>query len=306
MTKKTIRIGTQTNALALAQTQCVIDSLAGFYPEHRFQMVGISSAEEQEINEVLTASQERVFSTKKLEKALLDQMVDLAVHSLSDLPPVLTEGLSLGLVGWREEIHDVLVSLSGYTIHSLPRQAKVGVDSAAKRAQLLRLRQDMDVIFLPDSIENQLQRLETGRYEAIILAGADLKRLQITKYPRTNLSVELFLPAPGQGALAVEIRMDDSAMGKLLSPWQDTAIQAAIQAERALMAQLAEECDAPMAALGSVRGGVLTLQGAVFSPDGSRYYDLTLSGRLEEAEHLGFQLGLVLLEHGARGLRLTD
>jgi hydroxymethylbilane synthase len=302
MSKKLVRVGSRTSALALVQTQKVIDDLAKHYPQHSFEVVGIKTRGDRDQNlNISLAGGTGVFA-KELEESLLSYDIDMAVHSMKDLPGKLANGLELGAIGWRDDVNDVLVSMRGYSVKSLPHQAKIGTSSVRRRAQLLRMRPDLNVVSIRGNIETRLSQLEAEQYDAIVLAAAGLQRLQLNQYPRVVLSVKQFLPAVGQGALAVEIRANDANTAALLKPVDDPAVRAAITAERTFMQELSGGCQAPMAALGVTHGGLLTLQGAVFNLEGSRYIDLTLSGRLEEAQYLGEQLAHELLAKGANSI----
>ncbi|HEY1067572.1 MAG TPA: hydroxymethylbilane synthase, partial [Pirellulales bacterium] len=241
--------------------------------------------------------------TKELQKALLDERIDLAVHSLKDLPTDRVEGLTLAAIPPRGPIGDVLVA--GEQIASfdaLPIAATVGTGSIRRRAQLWRARPDLNLVDVRGNVDTRLRKVDEGHYDAIILAEAGLERLGLGDRIRQRLPMSLILPAVGQGALGVEARRDDSATLAALAPLNDPDTFAAATAERALLAGLRGGCLAPVAAWGRVERGRLLLTGAVLSKHGTQRLEAVGDDLPSEAEFLGRRLAESLIARGAARL----
>jgi len=248
--------------------------------------------------------------TKRIQQALLDGEGDLAVHSMKDLP---TEGqATLRMIATpdRETVQDCLVSPSGCELDSLARAARVGTGSRRRAAQLLHLRPDLQILPIRGNVQTRLKKMHDGEYDAIVLAAAGLLRLDMDDLPRATLPLESMLPAPGQGALAIEVRADDhhavTQVGQLNSPVTD----AATLAERTLLAELHGGCLAPIAALGTLQDGRLELVARVLSLDGTERLeakdhtriDLQRNDYRDIARQLGHAVAQELIGQGARPL----
>lgn len=206
--------------------------------------------------------------TRELEVALRDGSVHAAVHSLKDLPVEDAEGLLVAAIPARAEARDVLISLRGYTLETLPRRARVGTSSLRRTAQLLALRPDLEICPLRGNVDTRLRKALEGRYEAIVLAGAGVERLGLQAYISQWLPLEVMLPAPGQGAMAVQCRLEDGRTRRLLAILEDIPTRLAVSAERAFLAALGGGCSLPIAAHAAVEGRRIRLQGLVASPGG--------------------------------------
>ncbi len=239
--------------------------------------------------------------TKELDRALLDGRVQLAVHSLKDVPTRLEQGLKLAAVGKREDASDALVTPAGRpaTLESLPAGARVGTSSLRRRAQLLALRPDLDIRDLRGNLDTRLAAVHEGKYDAIILALAGMKRLGRAAEATQVLDLESWLPAVGQGALAIVCRSDDADTARLLGMLDDAETRAATAAERALLRELEGGCQVPIAALARVHGNDLHLRALVASVDGRRLVRGEQHGARLEAEAIGRALAQDLLARGA-------
>jgi hydroxymethylbilane synthase len=237
--------------------------------------------------------------TKEIQRAILDHQIDLAVHSLKDLPTAVTEGLSLAAVPPRESTADVLVSNHARSLDQLPHGARVGTGSLRRKAQLLHVRPDLKVLEIRGNVDTRLRKLDEGQYDAIVLAEAGLKRLGLANRITFVLPRNIMLPAVGQGALGLETRADDAVTLALVEPLNDAATQAAVLAERSLLHALRGGCLAPVGAWGRVEGSVLALDGVVLSGDGQRKISGEAAGRPEEAVGIGQQVAEKLLAQGA-------
>lgn len=242
--------------------------------------------------------------TKELEVALLDERIDVAVHSLKDLPTINPEGLSITATPAREDARDALVLRSdadagGASIANLPAGAVVGTSSLRRIAQLKHLRPDVQVKDLRGNVDTRLRKLDSGEYDALILASAGLRRLGLDRRISAAIETDVMLPAVSQGSLGVQTRADDSETNARVSRLDDAATRAAVVAERALLRKLGGGCQVPIAAHAVVRGGELRLDGLVASLDGSRVIRDAATTSASDAERAGEVLSALLLEMGA-------
>lgn len=240
--------------------------------------------------------------TKEIQRALLSGEVDLAVHSLKDLPTEPVEGLALAAVPEREATGDALVCATCSDWTQLPVGARLGTGSTRRRAQLLHARPDLQLLDVRGNVDTRLRKLDSGEYDALILAEAGLKRLGLADRIAQVLPVERMLPAVGQGALGLETRVDDARTREIVAALDDPATHAAVLAERALLSALRGGCLAPVGALARVANGTLTLLGVVLSGDGRERIATEQSGSAGEAVELGRQAAAALLEQGAARL----
>ena len=234
--------------------------------------------------------------TKEIEEALAEGRVDLAVHSLKDLPTELTPGFEIAAITKRENPRDAFLSLKYSGIDALPQGARVGTSSLRRQAQLKKIRPDLNIFPLRGNVDTRVRKLEEGEYDAIILASAGLNRLGKTELVREVLGPEKMCPAAGQGALAIEIRAGDSVMREHLRFLDDHAARATTTAERALLNQLGGGCQVPIGAYAEMQDGKLRLTGVVARPDGTLVLRESASGN--DPQQLGQQLGESLLRKG--------
>ena len=237
--------------------------------------------------------------TKEIEEALLDGRVDLAVHSMKDVPTELPGGLMIAAVSEREDPRDAWISRSGARLEDLPGGARVGTSSLRRTCQLRILRPDLEIRPLRGNLDTRLRKLEEGQFEAIVLAAAGLRRLGLESRVTEFFPVERMIPAIGQGALAIEIRENDTRARHLVSCLDHPPAHLAALAERSLLRRLGGGCQVPIAAHAAVENNTMRLVALVASPDGSRAVRGTISGPTNDAEGLGTRLGEELLERGA-------
>jgi hydroxymethylbilane synthase len=229
--------------------------------------------------------------TKELEEALLDRRIDLAVHSLKDMETHLPAGLEIGCVLPRDDPRDVVVSRSGAPLAALPRGARIGTASLRRRAQLLRLRDDLAIIPIRGNVGTRLDKLAAGEVDALVLALCGLERLGKTELTLEILPPERMLPAVGQGALAIECRSGDGELQQLLAPLHDPASAACVAAERAMLAALDGSCRTPIAGFATIASDRLTLDALLLTPDGDAERRGRTQGTIGEAVGLGRELG---------------
>lgn len=237
---------------------------------------------------------------KEIEEALLAGEVDLAVHSLKDMPADLPLGLILGAVPPREDCRDAFISKPYASLAEIPPGGKVGTGSLRRRVQLLHRRPDLEVVPLRGNVDTRLKKMETLGLDAIILAAAGLNRLGLAHLYRGCLSEAEMLPAIGQGALALEVRAQDQEMRQLIGVLNDPATATAVAAERAFLARLEGGCMVPIAALGRVENGGLTLEALISDLEGKTVFRDRLTGTPAEAAPLGTRLAEQLLDQGGR------
>jgi hydroxymethylbilane synthase len=301
-----IRLGTRSSALARAQTYAARDLLAAAYPMLTFEIeIVVTRGDENSSSPLVLAGGKGLF-TSELEAALRRRSIDVAVHSLKDLPTDDSPGLRIGAFPARANPADVIVSRKSYTLSSLPAGAIVGTGSPRRASQLLRFRRDLKTQDIRGNIDTRVTKAldPDGPFDAVIVAHAGLERLGMLDAATEVLGFDVMLPAPGQAALAVQCR-DDPSFVELVCAANDPDTEFAVIAERAFLSELGGGCGMPIAALGLVEEGRLTLKGRVLSRDGSTsidVVDVTRSPDAEGARELGRQLAQAALANGAGDL----
>lgn len=293
-----IRIGARGSALSLAQTELVARALR---EGAEVEVVPIRTTGDR-LSRLEAAMTGKDLFTREIDEALLAGQIDLGVHSLKDLPSRLPDRLTLAAVPRREDPSDVLVSRDRKTLDSLPPRARVGTSSARRRAQVLAVRPDAEVLEARGNIDTRIRRLDEDRWDAIVLARAGLARLGRLDEVAEVLAFSTMLPAIGQGALAIVTRNDDPAVQDRISRLDDPVSHREILAERALLDLLDAGCRAPVAGLARVEGDRIRLAGAVFAPDGSRTLREEAEGSAADPESLGREVAERLLARGAASL----
>jgi hydroxymethylbilane synthase len=280
-----IRIGTRTSKLALWQTNHVAELLQGRHEYVRCELVPMVTQGDRRLDRPLPEIGGKGLFTAELEEALLGGEIDLAVHSLKDLPVENRPGLTLGAILSREDVRDVLVAAAGTTLATLPPGAVVGTSSLRRQAQLLAYRPDLQVRPIRGNVDTRIRKVLEGDYDAAVLAGAGLHRLGLGDHAVEWLSLEVMLPAPGQGALAVQCRGDDVEIRVLLAAIDERAVRAATYAERRLLWLLGGGCSAPVAAHAtwSAEDNTFTLTTRAGATDGSALYDAQVHGGSADA-----------------------
>ena len=236
---------------------------------------------------------------KEIEETLLSGAIDIAVHSMKDVPTLFPDGLHLRAITRREDPRDVLISRTNSAFNDLPHGARVGTSSLRRQAQLLRARSDLVIHQLRGNVDTRIRKLHEGQFDAIVLAAAGVRRLGLADNITEYLSPEISLPAIGQGALGIECREEDEELNELIAFFDDQNSRTCVTAERALLRRLEGGCQVPIACYGEVMGGMLDLTGLVASVDGKRIIKDRIQGYSEEAEKLGVMLAEKLLSLGA-------
>jgi hydroxymethylbilane synthase len=294
-----LHLGTRASALARWQAEWVAAELRKRGIE--VELTPIVTSGDRRTGAIADIGGQGLF-TKELEVALLDGRIDLAVHSLKDLPTVATPGLCLAAVLERAPAGDALVSERAASLDELSEGATIGTGSLRRRTQLLHFRRDLRMMDIRGNVDTRLRKLREGEYDALVLAEAGLRRLGQEQAIAQVLPWEIALPAPGQGAMAVETRANDETTRRILTDLDHPPTRAAVTAERTLLAALEGGCLAPVAALGRVEGDRLTLVGRVLSCDGVRRIEASDTAAVAEAEALGRHVADALLTQGAAEL----
>lgn len=307
MSARTVRLGTRGSRLSLAQAALVESALRAHAPDLRVETVVVQTAGDRAPEVPLDRLEGIGFFAKELESALLEGRCDLAVHSAKDLPTAVHQDLCLAAVLPRGEPRDVLVTREeGARLATLPAGARVGTGSLRRSAQLLSLRPDIVPVPIRGNIDTRLAKLARGDVDALCLAGVGLVRLGWEDRISEWLEPDVMLPAPAQGALAVEARKSDRWLVELVRPLDDAATREAITAERAVVARLGTGCRAPAAALATVRGGRVHLEALVASEDGRVVRRHRSEAPLGAASWLGMSVADWLLAHGGGILRTAS
>ena len=300
MTTPLLRIGTRGSPLALAQAEETRDRLAAAHPDlaapGAFEIVVIKTTGDKVRDRALAEVGGKGLFTKEIEAALLDGGVDLAVHSMKDVPTWLPEGLEIAAVLPREDPRDAFLSPHGRRIADLPEGAVFGTASLRRQAQVLALRPDLDCVLLRGNVDTRLKKLAAGEVDATMLALAGLRRLGRDSEDHAVLAPEEILPAVGQGAIGLELRRDDARVRDLVRPLDDPPSARRVAAERTCLEVLDGSCRTPIAVLAEAEdtSGALRLRGLVAEPDGSRVHRSEASGPvtdIAEAEALGHAVG---------------
>ena len=288
-------IGSRGSQLALWQAQWVERRLRELGHDSRIEIIRTTG---DKITDVALAKVgTKGLFTKEIEEALLDGRVDCAVHSLKDLPTEIPEGLQIAATPEREDPRDAIV---GAALRDLPKNAKVGTSSLRRTAQLRQIRPDLSIQDIRGNLDTRLKKLDDGQYHAIVLAAAGLNRLGLSHRISEILDPEIMCPAPGQGALAIEVAQWAPSGHLPVSLLDHPQTRAATTAERALLASLGGGCQVPIGAYAGIKGGTLHLLAVVASPDGTHVIRKSASGKAPDAAEIGARLGATLLESGAQ------
>jgi hydroxymethylbilane synthase len=300
--ERVVTVGSRGSRLALRQTELVLAELSRRFPGRRFDVQEVRTTGDRRPEVSLAAIGGQGVFVKELESALRARRVDLAVHSLKDVPAEVGQGLVLAAVTERGDVRDAVVSRGQRRLAELPAGSRVGTGSLRRAVQVRALRPDLKVVTLRGNVDTRLRKVEEGLMDAAILAAAGLARLGYLERAAELLDTDAMLPAIGQGALTLETRADDAEMIEMASALDHRETRLATTAERAFLARLGGGCRLPMAALGIVEGDSLRLRGLIADPEGRRLLRGEVAGPASEAEALGASLAEQLLSRGAAEL----
>ena len=300
MNKRVIKVVSRDSALAMWQTNFVVDSLRKVTDQYEFEIVSLKTKGDKVLDVSLAKIGDKGLFTKELEDGLLSGEMDFAVHSLKDIPTVLPEGLQLSAMLTRHNPADVLISEKYDSFDALPQGAKVGTSSLRRKAQLLNKRPDLNIQDLRGNVNTRMRKLKEENFDGIILAAAGVERMEWKESITEELAYDLCLPAVSQGVIAVETRSDDPEIIALVQLIHDKESEICVNAERALLRALEGGCQIPIAGHAHIEGDTVVLDGLVGSIDGKTIIRDQMRGPIELAEEIGKQLAKVLSDKGGK------
>ncbi|KAB0671591.1 hydroxymethylbilane synthase [Oryzomonas sagensis] len=301
MPPKQLRIGTRASQLALWQANWVKSELEKRYPGMEVTLTKIKTIGDKILDVPLAQVGGKGLFVKEIEEAMLRGDIDIAVHSMKDVPTEFPEGLGLHCITQREDPRDAVISRN-VTFSQLPQGARIGTSALRRQAQLLKVRPDLQMVIIRGNVETRIRKLEDDNLDAVILAAAGLKRLGFTEKVAEYLDTDLSIPAIGQGALGIECRLDDAVITETIDFFNHPDTSYAVRAERALLKRCEGGCQVPIAAHGTVDGGALRLVGFIAAVDGRRSVRGEVTGPVGECEKLGTQLADQLLGEGGKAI----
>jgi len=295
-----LKIGTRGSQLALFQANWVKDQLVQTHPGLKVTLIKIKTTGDKIQDAPLAKIGGKGLFVKEIEEALIQKRIDLAVHSIKDVPTEFPQGLHLSVITQREDPRDVFISRSGKTLKDLPQNAKIGTSSLRRQAQILHFRSDFEMIPLRGNLDTRLKKLKTMNLDGIVLALAGVKRLGLEERITEIIPTDISLPAIGQGALGIETRLNDKMVEEQIQFLNDKDSWIAVSAERAFLKKLEGGCQVPIAAFARAVGTTLQIDGLVGTIDGKRLIGHRMEGPIEKAESLGIELAEILLGKGAK------
>lgn len=295
---KAIRVGTRGSRLAVAQTELALAALRRANPGAKFEIVTISTRGDVDRRPLFTMDEKGIFE-KEVNEAVRKGEVDFAVHSLKDVPSDMSDELTVACIPKRASPNDVLVNDKGMKLDELPAGSVVGTSSLRRAVQLARARPDIKVKPIRGNVETRVKKVISGEYNAIVLAEAGLSRIGMKDVIVERFGVRDFMPAPGQGAIAIVCRKDDRKTAAMLKRIEDDKSRAEISAERALIEKIEGGCRFPLGAVAIIKDNKLTLYASVFSADGSKNIKVKKTGSVDNPEKLGRAVADILLRQGA-------
>ncbi|MDY6853935.1 MAG: hydroxymethylbilane synthase [Thermodesulfobacteriota bacterium] len=299
MVKDIIRIGTRSSKLALWQANWVKEQIEGRYPRIECKLEKIKTKGDRITDVPLAKVGGKGLFVKEIEDALIEAKVDIAVHSMKDVPTALPEGLQITAITKREDYRDALISKNNLHLIDMPSDSKIGTSSLRRQAQLLNIYPDFQMVPLRGNLDTRLKKLITSSLDAIVVAGAGVKRLGLQDRITEYISPEIVLPAIGQGALGIESRIDNNRINRITGFLNSPDSEITITAERQFLGRLGGGCQVPIAALGEIHNGVLSLCGIVSSIDGKILLRDRIQGSPDNPTFLGERLAQRLLYKGA-------
>lgn len=303
-----LRIGTRGSKLALWQANWVKDRINETHPDTDVTLTIIKTKGDKILDVPLAQVGGKGLFVKEIEEALLDGRVDLAVHSMKDMPADIPEGLAIGPIPQREIPYDVLISASGAPLDGLPEGAAIGTSSLRRGAQLLSARPDVRIIPLRGNLDTRLRKLDAGEMDAIVLAAAGVRRLGLAARITETLPADVMLPAVAQGALCIEVRRNDATIAAALAFLDHPESTVAVAGERAFLRRIGGSCQVPVAGHATVENDTIVMAGLVAELDGSRVLRAARRGPARQCREIGIELAEALLSDGAKDIlnRLTS
>lgn len=296
---RTIRIGTRASKLALTQSGHVADMIRAVAPDVEISLVRITTKGDKDRSDFLHKAQSVGFFTTEVENSLLDGRADVAVHSLKDLPTAIRQGLTVAAMPKRQSVADVLVCRDKVgSLNDLPQGATVGTSSLRRIAQVRLARADLNCVPLRGNVETRISKVETGQVDAAVMACAGLNRLSLAAKISAVLDPQQFLPAPAQGALAIQIRTDDGELAEIIAKLDDRHTRIAATAERHLLAALHGGCSIPLGVYTAIEADQITIKAILAMPDASKHIQLQKSATLDNANNAATELAEQIIKQG--------
>ncbi|MBU4261426.1 MAG: hydroxymethylbilane synthase [Proteobacteria bacterium] len=303
--QKTIKIGTRASLLALAQSTNIKNLIEAQYPEVKVELVKIVTTGDKILDVPLAKVGGKGLFVKEIEDAMLQHEVDIAVHSMKDVPAELPEELHLGIITKREDPRDAFIANDYKTFADLPQGARVGTSSLRRKSQIGLMRSDLVISDLRGNLDTRLRKLDEKQFDAIILATAGLNRLKLSHRIASHIDPADMLPAVGQGAVGIELRKADTELLASLTFLADETTAVAVRAERSFLHRLEGGCQVPIGAFAELEGSQLTITGLVASVDGSKMIKKQMTGDAADAANLGTKLAEEILADGG-GMILAE
>jgi len=298
---RSLKIASRASKLALVQSNYICNLLKNLSGNIDISIVEISTKGDRDKSDFLYKTDSMGFFTSEVENALLDGRADLAVHSLKDLPTACTEGLVVAAIPKRESVADALIASSqASSVAALPAGATVGTSSLRRIAQLHKLRDDIKCVPLRGNVETRVSKVVTGKVDAAVIACAGLNRLGLADKISAILPPHEFLPAPAQGALAVQIRTDDNEVAELVSKLDDKTSRIAVEAERAILSSMHGGCSIPLGVYSQISGDTITIDAVISDVEGDKYIKRSKTANINEAKSCAEELAQELLNAGGR------
>jgi hydroxymethylbilane synthase len=298
--KKIFKIGTRASKLALWQANWVQSQLNKFFPDVETQIIKITTKGDQILDRPLALVGGKGLFVKEIEQALIDKNIDIAVHSMKDMPGQLPEGLTIGAVPERENPYDVLVSRNNIKLTDLPLKAKIGTSSLRRGSQLKNLRPDLEIASIRGNLETRIKKLNAGEFDAIVLAAAGIKRLGMKSLITEYLDETTMTPAVGQGALCIETRKNDPDMEPVVKKLNHEATAICVTGERAFLNRIEGSCHIPVGCFAKFVDKKIVLTAIVASEDGARIIKQSLDAEPDMVVEKGIELADTLLKNGAK------
>ena len=296
-----LKIASRASKLALVQSNYICNLLKNLSSNIEISIVEISTKGDRDKSDFLYKTDSMGFFTSEVENAILDGWADIAVHSLKDLPTACTEGLVVAAIPKRESVADALIASSQVaSIAALPAGATVGTSSLRRIAQLRKLRDDIKCVPLRGNVETRVSKVATGKVDAVVIACAGLNRLGMADKISAILPPQEFLPAPAQGALAVQIRTDDNELSELVSKLDDKKSRIAVEAERAILSSMHGGCSIPLGVYSQISGDNITIDAVISDAEGVKYIKRSITGHINQANVFAEKLAQELLTAGGR------
>jgi hydroxymethylbilane synthase len=300
--RQALRIGSRGSPLALVQAELIRSLIKAKFPEIKIELHIIRTTGDKILDSPLSKIGGKGVFVKEIEDALVREEIDIAVHSMKDLPASLPRGLAIGAVAKRHDPRDALVSSSDVKFHELPKGAKVGTSSLRRQAQLLHLRSDIQIVPIRGNVDTRLRRVRSEGLDSAVLALAGLERMGFKNEVTEIFPVDVLLPAPGQGILAVECREDDIEINEILSQINHKDSSISGFSERAFLSTLGGGCQVPVGCYARIKEERINIMGLIASPDGGEIIKEEIEGSLEIHESLGKELALRILNEGGRDI----